>query len=103
MNSTHFDSSSLKITRLVKPDIWKLGGTEILILGLTAVVAGQLLSYAQYCLFENVKAPFVGHRSWLEPSWLVRMRYMTQSASMIQEGYNKVRQKFYLFMLLGKR
>lgn len=37
-----------------------------------------------------VKAPYVGYRSWFEPTWLVQLRYFASANSIISEGYKKV-------------
>ena len=39
---------------------------------------------------EKVNAPVVGYRWFWEPAWLLRMRFITNSFSMIDEGYRKV-------------
>lgn len=40
--------------------------------------------------FSGVKAQVVGHRSFFEPQWLVRHRFIKGSAGIIQHGYDKV-------------
>ncbi|KAI0389232.1 cytochrome P450 monooxygenase [Xylariaceae sp. FL0594] len=40
-------------------------------------------------LFFGVKAPYVGHRSFFEPAWLVGLRFVRGSGPMIKEGYRK--------------
>jgi hypothetical protein len=38
----------------------------------------------------SVKAPVVGYKSILEPAWLVRLRFIRGSRSIIKEGYQQV-------------
>ena len=40
--------------------------------------------------FNGVKAPFVGYRSILEPTSLVRLRFSKGALPQITEGYRKV-------------
>ncbi|OJJ05782.1 hypothetical protein ASPVEDRAFT_153946 [Aspergillus versicolor CBS 583.65] len=37
----------------------------------------------------DVKAPIVGYRSFLEPGWLVGLRFSRRSGPMVREGYHK--------------
>ncbi|KIL86299.1 ent-kaurene oxidase [Fusarium avenaceum] len=39
----------------------------------------------------GIKVPFVGYRSFLEPTWFVRLRFVWAGGSIINEGYQKVR------------
>ncbi|KAK5637323.1 hypothetical protein RRF57_013035 [Xylaria bambusicola] len=60
---------------------------------LALVVVGILSLYLTSVIkpsFSSVKAPFVGYRSWLEPGWLVRLRFIRGSRPIIREGYSKV-------------
>jgi hypothetical protein len=38
----------------------------------------------------RVKAPYVGYRSWLEPTFLLRVRGLTSCKSIVAAGYEKV-------------
>lgn len=38
----------------------------------------------------GIKVPFVGYRSFLEPTWFVRLRFVWAGGSIINEGYQKV-------------
>lgn len=38
----------------------------------------------------SVKAPFAGYRSWLEPTFLVRLRFLTNARDILTSGYEKV-------------
>ncbi|PYI10664.1 ent-kaurene oxidase [Aspergillus sclerotiicarbonarius CBS 121057] len=44
---------------------------------------------------RNVKAPVVGHRSVLEPEWLVGYRFTTQGRNMLRQGYKMFRDKIF--------
>lgn len=64
---------------------------------LLLVLVGVLSLYLTSVIkssFLGVKAPFVGYRSWLEPGWLVRMRFIRGSRPIIRQGYSKVRALF---------
>lgn len=39
---------------------------------------------------ENVKAPIVGRRSWLEPIFLLRYRFLQNASSILAQGYSQV-------------
>jgi hypothetical protein len=41
-------------------------------------------------VFFGVKAPIAGQRSKLEPAWLLRMRFIRGSRTILGDGYNKV-------------
>ena len=43
-------------------------------------------------LFFRVNVPYVGYRSFLEPTWLVRLRFVLGGRAMIQTGYERVSQ-----------
>lgn len=77
-------SQSLELAHLLSLDAW-----NIFVLLAVALLTIQFSSFIKDQFIGSVKAPFVGQRSIFEPGWWVRMRYMTESASMIQEGYRK--------------
>ena len=39
---------------------------------------------------DRLDAPIVGYRWFWEPAWLLRLRFITNSFSMLTEGYAKV-------------
>ena len=41
-------------------------------------------------LSVGVDAPVVGYRSFFEPTWLVRLRFVLGGRAMIQTGYERV-------------
>lgn len=43
----------------------------------------------------GVKAPFVGYRSFFEPTWLLRLRFVWSGPSIINEGYRLVSKTVY--------
>ncbi|KFA68979.1 hypothetical protein S40285_08381 [Stachybotrys chlorohalonatus IBT 40285] len=45
--------------------------------------------------FSGVKAQVVGHRSFFEPQWLVRHRFIKGSAGIIQHGYDKFKESMF--------
>lgn len=75
-----------------------------LVLGCKSLITE--LTYPQWLLFAilaisvssflknrpRVKAPYVGYRSWFEPTFLVQMRYFANAKSLITEGFKKVLQ-----------
>lgn len=64
--------------------------TVVLVVTGISLVVFYLLDAIRARLFE-FKAPVVGYRSWLEPGWLVGLRFARASAPMLREGYQKVR------------
>lgn len=48
------------------------------------------LAYARKTNRTKFGLPVVGHRTFWEPKWLVRLRFIRGSRSMIKEGYDKV-------------
>lgn len=64
----------------------KYGGW--LLLGITVVTLYMVIGYG--AIFRTVKAPKVGYRNIFEPTWLVRLRFIRESRSMLQEGYDQV-------------
>lgn len=49
-----------------------------------------ILSIYQFSSRKPFPAPYVGYRSWLEPTFLVRFRSVLSLRKMINEGYSKV-------------
>lgn len=54
------------------------------------VFLGYLLN-SVLAYVASVKAPIVGYRHFLEPGWIVGVRFGRQAGPMIREGYSKVR------------
>ncbi|KAH7310674.1 cytochrome P450 monooxygenase [Stachybotrys elegans] len=57
--------------------------TGLLLIPLIQVISAQVF---------GIKAQAVGHRFFLEPQWLVRLRYIKGSAPMINYGYEKFKE-----------
>lgn len=60
---------------------------------LSFVIVPTICIYLVYALRTNrtkLGLPVVGHRTFWEPKWLVRLRFIRGSRSMIKEGYEKV-------------
>lgn len=53
------------------------------------VIISYLLSFFIHRT-ENVKAPIVGRRSWLEPIFLLRYRFLQNASSILAQGYSQV-------------
>jgi hypothetical protein len=53
------------------------------------VIISYLLSFFIYRT-ENFKAPIVGRRSWLEPIFLLRYRFLQNASSILAQGYSQV-------------
>ncbi|KAJ8125945.1 hypothetical protein O1611_g7693 [Lasiodiplodia mahajangana] len=45
--------------------------------------------------FFEVRAPYVGHRSYFEPAWLVGLRFVRGSGPMIKDGYRKYKSQMF--------
>lgn len=54
------------------------------------VAAFVILSAYHLSSRRPFPAPYVGYRSWLEPTFLVRLRSVLSFREMINEGYSKV-------------
>lgn len=54
------------------------------------VAAFVILSAYHLSSRKPFPAPYVGYRSWLEPTFLVRLRSVLSLREMINEGYSKV-------------
>lgn len=54
------------------------------------VAALVILSAYHFSSGKPFPAPYVGYRSWLEPTFLVRLRSVLSLGKMINEGYAKV-------------
>lgn len=93
MNTTqlHHDQSGRfgSITTTLFPAEGRLSVGNVLLAVFAVLIGVQVLGSVKG-RFLGVNAPVVGHRTIFEPAWLVRLRYMTQSAAMVQEGYDKV-------------
>ncbi|EMD58269.1 hypothetical protein GGP41_008362 [Bipolaris sorokiniana] len=66
---------------------------------LSFVIVPTICIYLVYALRTNrtkLGLPVVGHRTFWEPKWLVRLRFIRGSRSMIKEGYEKYRDLFVL-------
>lgn len=59
--------------------------TELLTLGF-----GILLVFSSYLNRASVNAPFVGYRSWFEPTFLLRLRFLTNAKGILTSGYENV-------------
>lgn len=64
--------------------------TLVVFTGLCAIQIARFL----YSVVFGIKATTVGYRSWFEPGWLVGLRFVTESGSMITDGYRKVSSPF---------
>ncbi|KAF2129173.1 Ent-kaurene oxidase [Dothidotthia symphoricarpi CBS 119687] len=49
----------------------------------------------------GVRAPIVGHRSIFEPAWLVRLRFIRGSRSILQDGYNQFKDSMFKIRRIG--
>jgi hypothetical protein len=67
---------------------------ESIVLGVTLLVgAGVLLFYGFNLVLgerHGYKAPVVGRRYYFEPGWLLGLRFVHGSRSIIRDGYEKV-------------
>lgn len=61
---------------------------RITVLAVT-LFALHVVNWLRIFIFD-VKAPIVGYRSFLEPGWLVGLRFSRRSGPMVREGYHKV-------------
>lgn len=64
-----------------------MGDIRVPIIGI--VIISYLLSFFIHRT-ENVKAPIVGRRSWLEPIFLLRYRFLQNASSILAQGYSQV-------------
>jgi hypothetical protein len=61
----------------------------VIVLTLATIVISHLIGQVKQRLF-GVKAPSVGYRSKFEPGWLVRLRFVRGSNSILRDAYTKV-------------
>lgn len=59
-------------------------------LGILGVLSVVYLLQTLVASSHSFKAPFVGFRSWLEPKWLVGLRFSQGALTQVNEGYAKV-------------
>ncbi|KPM42339.1 Ent-kaurene oxidase [Neonectria ditissima] len=52
-------------------------------------------------LLFGVKAPFVGYRSFFEPTWLLRLRFVWSGPSIINEGYRLHKESLFQLRRIG--
>jgi len=76
-----FTSATSSLTNI----LYDITATKLLTLGF-----GILLAVSFYLNRASVNAPFVGYRSWFEPTFLVRLRFLTNAKSILSNGYEKV-------------
>jgi len=61
---------------------------------LAVLILGIFTCYFIACILGSlsfgVDAPIVGYRSFFEPTWLVRLRFVLGGRAMIQTGYERV-------------
>lgn len=74
---------------LVLPGLQGLPEQQQLLLA-SLVAALVILSAYHFSSGKPFPAPYVGYRSWLEPTLLVRLRSVLSLRDMINEGYSKV-------------
>lgn len=78
------DNSSLSFYR--DHVLFTLSTSKILIfLALITLMVSSTLNSRR-----KIDAPYVGYRSWFEPTFLVRLRFLTNARSIIGDGYQKV-------------
>ncbi|KAH7389952.1 cytochrome P450 [Pyrenochaeta sp. MPI-SDFR-AT-0127] len=72
-----------------------------LILLSTFIVLACLLFNLLSSRKPQVKAPVVGYRSSLEPTWLVRLRFVRGSQSILKDGYYKFKSSMFIIHRIG--
>lgn len=83
VNSTSSEKSVITL-----PSIPELNNQQAISLAFLAIFSIYSLKIVKNSLF-SVKAPYVGHRSFFEPAWLIGLRFVRGSEPMINEGYQK--------------
>jgi hypothetical protein len=79
------ESSSSSYSLLVPKSIH-----DITIPQLLALAFGALIAFSSYLNRVSVDAPIVGYRSWLEPTFLVRLRFLFDAKGILTRGYYQV-------------
>jgi hypothetical protein len=64
---------------------------ELYVLGVTGILSFLFLLKSILYRDEKLYFPIVGYRWFWEPTWLLRLRFLTNSFSMLKDGYNKVK------------
>ncbi|KAI0099189.1 cytochrome P450 [Nemania sp. FL0031] len=67
---------------------------EVITILFVGLISLSIFNVLKVALFE-VKAPYVGHRSYFEPAWLVGLRFVRGSGSMIKDGYRKYKSQMF--------
>ncbi|RYP17322.1 hypothetical protein DL765_004613 [Monosporascus sp. GIB2] len=72
----------------------KWDGRQLSFLVFTSILAIYVSRILHSALY-GIKAPVVGYRSTFEPGWLVGLRFVTESGSMITDGYRKFKNSLF--------
>lgn len=89
MEATNVSSGLLGPVYTALPEI-EWNSRHCFALFIVAILSLHLLRTFKESLF-GVKAPMVGYRSFFEPKWLLRLRFVRGSMSIIRGGYSKVK------------
>jgi len=64
---------------------------ELCILGAAGISSFLFLLKSIFYRGEKLHFPIVGYRWFWEPTWLLRLRFLTNSFSILNDGYSKVK------------
>ncbi|KAL0262791.1 hypothetical protein SLS55_001764 [Diplodia seriata] len=88
------NNTGLGLTRTLEAQAAQYSPRDWAILAITGVWIFQVLKVLANKIL-GVKAPFVGHKSWIEPGWVVGLRFVRGAAPMIREGYAKFKSSMF--------
>ncbi|EFE32723.1 cytochrome P450 monooxygenase, putative [Trichophyton benhamiae CBS 112371] len=93
METTNVSSGLLGPVYTALPEI-EWNGRQGFALVIVAILSLHLFNVFKESLF-GVKAPMVGYRSFFEPKWLLRLRFVRGSMSIIRGGYSKYKDSMF--------
>ncbi|GBF67140.1 ent-kaurene oxidase P450 [Trichophyton mentagrophytes] len=93
MEATNVSSGLLGPVYTALPEI-EWNSRQGFALFIVAILSLHLLRTFKESLF-GVKAPVVGYRSFIEPKWLLRLRFVRGSMSIIRGGYSKYKDSMF--------
>ncbi|EGD92135.2 hypothetical protein H112_00209 [Trichophyton rubrum D6] len=93
MEATNVSSGLLGPVYTALPEI-EWNGRQGFALFIVAILSLHLFNVFKESLF-GVKAPMVGYRSFFEPKWLLRLRFVRGSMSIIRGGYSKYKDSMF--------
>lgn len=61
---------------------------------IVSTVVAMICTFRSYGISKQPKAPIVGYRSWIEPTFVLRHRFFVEARQIMADGYSKVETLF---------